>query len=144
MKAPAADRKVLVLVAGAVWSIVGIALVIAAVGWTVPVLADYHLLWLGAGVIGGYIIHRFGFSRLVTVNIQRIFSQSPGKDKVCVFSFQNTKSYIMIIVMILMGYTLRHLPIPRLYLSPVYSAVGIALLLSSLMYYRRLRYRDIP
>ncbi len=140
MKAPAAQRKVLVFVAGLVWSVVGAALIAVAVRWAIPLLSDYHLLWLAAGLIGGYIIYRFGFSRLVAVNIQRIFAQAPGKDKVCIFSFQNTKSYVMIVVMILMGYTMRHLPIPKLYLSPVYTAIGLALLLSSLIYYRRLRY----
>lgn len=140
MKAPAAQRKVLVFVAGLVWSAVGAALIAVAIRWAVPLSKDYHLLWLAAGATGGYIIYRFGFSKLVAVNIQRIFSQAPGKDKVCVFSFQNTKSYLMIIIMIIMGYTLRHLPIPKLYLSPVYVAIGMALVLSSLIYYRRLQF----
>jgi len=140
MKTPAAHRKVLVFIAGLVWSVVGAALMIAAIRWAIPLLNDYHLLWIAVGVVGGYVIHRFGFSKLVAVNIRRIFSQSPGKDRVCVFSFQNARSYIVIGIMIVMGYTLRHLPIPRLYVSPVYMAVGLALVLSSLVYYRRLRH----
>jgi hypothetical protein len=140
MKPPVAKRKVLVLLAGIVWSLVGLGLLIAAGYWTRPILSQYHYLWLAAGIFGGLIIHRFGFSRLVAINIDRIFSQAPGKDKVCLFSFQNTRSYFLVIIMIALGYTLRHLPISKLYIAPIYSAIGFALILSSLVYYRRLRY----
>jgi len=129
-----------VLAAGVVWSIVGLGLLGAALRWTAPFQNNYHSLWLIAGVGAGLIVYRFGFSRLVATNISRIFSQAPGKDKVCFFSFQNTKSYLTIIVMIALGYTLRHLPIPKLYIAPIYTAIGLALFLSSLIYYRRLRH----
>jgi len=137
MKAPAAKRKTLVLLAGIVWSAVGIGLMIAATYWILP-YRDVELPWIIAGVAAGVVIFRFGFSRLVKVNIARIFAQAPGKDRVCLFAFQNARSYAIVIVMMAMGYTLRHLPISKMYIMPIYAAIGLAMLLSSLIYYRHL------
>ena len=139
MKTPAAKREVLVLTAGLVWSAVGLWLIATAVRWIIPFESGYSLSWLIVGGAAGVVIYRYGFSRLAATNISRIFLQAPGKDKVCLFSFQNTKSYFIIIIMICLGYLLRHLPVSKVYIVPVYSAIGLALLLSSLNYYRRLR-----
>jgi len=137
MKTPTADRKVLVLLAGILWSTVGLILTGVAAGW----LASAHRNIIFAAVLtffGGAILHRFGFSILAAINLTRIYRQAPGKDKVCVFAFQDTRSYVIIAVMILLGYTLRHLPIPKFYLAPVYGTIGLGLFLSSLVYYRYL------
>lgn len=137
MKAPAAKRKTLVLLAGIVWSAVGIGLMVAAMFWILP-YRSVELPWIIAGIIAGVVIFRFGFSRLVKINIARIFSQAPGKDRVCLFAFQNVRSYVIVVVMMAMGYTLRHLPISKMYIMPIYAAIGLALLLSSFIYYRQL------
>jgi hypothetical protein len=137
MQAPSAPRPVLVLLAGILWSVVGTALMAVAVGWLSP-LSHEPMPWLILGVAAGVLIYRFGFSKLADVNLVRIFAQAPGKDRVCVFAFQNTRSYVIIIVMMVLGYTLRHLPIPKVYLAPVYLGIGLGLFLSSLKYYARL------
>jgi len=41
--------------------------------------------------------------------------------------------------MMSLGYGLRHSGIPKTYLAPIYIAIGLALTLSSLLYYNRLR-----
>jgi hypothetical protein len=137
MNAPSAPRLVLVLLAGILWSAVGTVLMAVAVNWLSPISGD-TLPWLVLGLLTGIIIHRYGFSKLADVNLVRIFTQAPGKDRVCVFAFQNTRSYVIIIVMMVLGYTLRHLPIPRVYLAPIYLGIGLGLFLSSLKYYARL------
>jgi hypothetical protein len=137
MNAPSAPRPVLVLLAGILWSVVGTVLMAVAVGWLSPITRE-ALPWLVLGLGAGVIIHRWGFSKLAEINLVRIFAQAPGKDRVCVFAFQNTRSYVIIVVMIALGYTLRHLPIPRVYLAPIYLGIGLGLFLSSLKYYARL------
>jgi hypothetical protein len=137
MKAPEAERKTLVLLAGIVWSAVGLGLMAVAVFWILP-YRNVELPWIIAGIVAGVVIFRFGFSRLVRINIARIFSQAPGKDRVCLFAFQNARSYAIIVVMMGMGYTLRHLPVARMYIMPIYAAIGVALVLSSFIYYRHL------
>jgi hypothetical protein len=137
MKTPAADRKVLIFLAGLVWSLVGLGLMTAAGYWLV---GEEHglALALGVSIIAGILIYKLGFSKLASRNIVRIMEQAPGKDKVCLFAFQDTRSYFIVVIMMAMGYTLRHLPLPRIYLVPVYMSIGLGLFLSSLRYYSRL------
>jgi ABC-type nickel/cobalt efflux system permease component RcnA len=47
------------------------------------------------------------------------------------------KSYILVAVMMTMGIALRHSSIPKQFLSVLYLAIGLALMLSSLRYIRR-------
>jgi hypothetical protein len=135
MQAPAADRKVLVLTAGVVWSVVG--LILSAVGIQWMILGHRGIIIPGLiGVVAGLALDRWKFSRLSLKNIKRIFADYPGQTKICVFAFQSTEGYIMIAAMMILGYTLRHLPIEKIYLSPLYLAIGLGLILSSLQYYR--------
>ena len=134
MKAPAASRRILVLVAGIVWSLVGVALTLVALIWSAAgIRASIPLLV--AGLVLGWLVYRYGFSRLVKKNLLRIYEQAPGKEKVCIFAFQNMRSYFIIIMMMGFGYVLRHLPIGKIYIAPIYLMIGVALLLSSLGYY---------
>ncbi len=135
MKSPAADRKVLVLTAGVIWSIIG--LILSAVGIRWIVLAHHEAIIPALiGIAAGLAFYRWKFSRLSAKNIKRIFAGWPGQAKVCIFAFQSTGGYIMIAAMMLLGYTLRHLPIQKIYLAPLYLAIGLGLVLSSLQYYR--------
>lgn len=141
MKAPAAHRETLVLAAGIVWSLVGLTLVSIAVAWLVS--SPHYVLLMGlGGAATGYAIYRFGFSHLARRNLVRIYAQAPQKEKVCVFAFQNIRSYFLIVIMISLGYGLRHSGIPKTYLAPIYIAIGLALTFSSLLYYNRLRVAD--
>jgi hypothetical protein len=134
MKTPAVDRKVLRIMAGIVWSLVGLALCAVAIYWIA--ITDGQRVISGAlGMVVGYFVYRFGFSGLARKNRKRIYDQAPGKEKVCLFSFQNWRSYIIIVFMMFLGYTLRHLPISKLYIVPIYLAIGVGLFLSSLTYY---------
>lgn len=131
---PEADRNVLRLLAGTVWTTVGLALCVLAVFWLVVTPGNW-ILPLALGIIVGTLVYFFGFSRLVKKNKARIYQQAPGKNKVCIFAFQSWSSYIIIVVMMALGYFLRHLPVSRLYLVPIYLAIGIGLFLASLHYY---------
>ncbi len=108
-------------------------------------LVSFAFVWLsarggkGAYILGGgglilsWFIHRFGLMRIVDRNLGRIL---PIEGKRCLFSFQPWKSYIIILVMIAMGVTLRHSSFPKPYLAVVYMAMGAALLLSSRHYWQ--------
>jgi len=134
VNSPAVDRKALRFLAGIVWSTVGLALCAVAVYWLVTAPGNW-IAPLLIGLIVGLLVYRFGFLRLARENKARISAQAPGKDKVCLFAFQNWRSYVIIVVMVALGYTLRHLAISRLYLAPIYLAIGLGLFLASLHYY---------
>ena len=80
-------------------------------------------------------IHHFGFLRIVDKNLARIL---PMQGKRCVFSFMPWKSYLMILIMMTLGITLRHSALPKPYLAVLYIAIGTALFLSSIRYFRYL------
>jgi len=129
---PTVDKKFLIILAGIVWSIVGVMLCRLAVHW-LSETSRQNAIWLAsAGVVLSLIIHHFMFLKLLYKNIDRILSK---EDKVCVFAFQAWKSYLIILFMIFMGVTLRHSPIPKPYLSVIYIGFGGAMVLSSLVYY---------
>ncbi len=130
---PAVDKRILVALSGIIWTIVGIYLCNLALHWLSDSAVN-NVLWLGAaGVLLALLIHQFGFQKLVDKNISRILSK---KGKVCIFGFQPWKSYLIILIMIVLGRVLRLSPLPKHYLSIIYIGFGGAMLLSSLRYHR--------
>ena len=135
---PAASRKTLILTAGMVWIVVGLVLAVVAVTWLSVSDPRFYML-AGAALIAGLAISRFGFSRISGKNVERIRHLSPHKERICIFAFQAIQSYLLVLVMIAMGYVLRHLPIPHVYLAAIYMTIGIALLKSGLGYVKAAR-----
>lgn len=132
---PGVSKSVLLLLAGMTWIGVGIMLE----GWSYSWLRKTNpiIFWLmsGSGFILALFIHHFGFLRIVDKNISRIL---PREGKLCLFSFIPWKSYVIIVIMILLGYGLRHSPVPKEYLAVLYTGIGLALMLSSIRYIRYL------
>ena len=129
---PAVSEKWLLVLAGAVWTTIGMMLCRLSFMWLelVPwrVIVSHGLV----GLALAYIISRFGFSYVAQKNINRICINS---GKRCIFSFQAWRSYLLVVVMITLGIILRNSPIPKHYLSILYTAIGGALLISSFRYY---------
>jgi hypothetical protein len=129
---PAVSKYWLATAAGLMWTTVGLMLGGLAYEW----LAVLPLRWaapLGVvGIILALVVYRFVFSKIALKNIDRL-RQFP--DRVCFFAFQAWKSYLLIALMVMFGFILRHSTIPKHYLSVPYAAIGGALLISSLHYY---------
>lgn len=135
---PAASKPWLVTVAGIMWSGVGLMLCRLAYGWLLPVNLQQAVLLALVGVVLALVIYRFGFRILAEKNIQRIGGLAGGK--ICLFAFQEWKSYPLVVVMVAMGIKLRkYSPIPKPYLAILYIGIGGGLFLSSLHYYWNLR-----
>ena len=117
------------------WMMVGVMLNGFVYSWLRTERRDYALLASVIGVVCSLVIHHFGFLRLVDRNLDRIL---PMEGRRCIFSFMPWKSYILIIIMIVIGLLLRHSPIPKLYLAVLYTGIGTALILSSVRYLRYL------
>ena len=130
---PAVDKKFLIALSGIIWSVVGIILCSLAVQWLSHTTLQKGVLLAITGIALAFMIYRFGFMKLVDKNIERIRTK---QGKVCIFGFQPWKSYIIIVIMIELGRTLRLSPLPKPYLAIIYIGFGGAMLLSSLIYYR--------
>jgi hypothetical protein len=136
---PAAPKSALVLISGLMWSLVGLMLCQLAFRWVVLVGFQDHLGFLLAGVILALPIHHFGFSIFARRNISRIRTLN---EKPCLFAFMAWWNYPLVLFMIGLGLTLRHSPIPKIYLGVLYIGIGGALLLSSIHYYRSLSHQN--
>jgi heme exporter protein D len=131
---PAVPKHWLIAIAGLVWSAAGIMLCRMAWSWlqTMPLLKATGLT--ATGFLAALLFDRYLLLRLARRNIARIDSYA---QKGCLFAFQAWRSYLIILVMILMGSLLRHTTLPREILSFFYTAMGGALLMASLVYYGR-------
>ncbi len=138
MKTQSVNRKTLYIIAGTLWAIIGMILLCLSVYWLISI-SKLSLLVMIPGVIGAVVVHHFMLSKVAEENIDRIINLSPEKEQICLFAFQNVRGYFVVLIMVVLGYTLRHLPIPRLYIAPVYSTMGLALIFSSLRYFRHAR-----
>jgi hypothetical protein len=136
---PAVTKNVLLFLAGFVWICVGTMLLFLAFSWLAKVANINIYLFGGAGVVLALLAHHFGFLKIVNKNLERIL---PMDEKKCLFSFMPWKSYLIIVVMITMGAILRHSMIPKQYLAILYTAIGLALILSSVRY-MRIFFREI-
>ena len=129
---PAVSKVWLILLAGIMWSAVGLMLSLLAYQW----LVDLHSIWsfvIGFGSLAfGLIVYRFGFSHIAQKNINRLQAVF---GKICLFAFMPWKSYLLVIGMMTLGIALRTSAIPRAYLAVVYITIGAALFTSSLLYY---------
>jgi uncharacterized protein with PQ loop repeat len=131
---PAVPRAWLAAIAGLVWCGVGVMLCVHAVGW-LRALHDALELPLGAGgLVLGIAAYILMFSRIARKNTTRIASLPA---RVCLFAFQGWRGYGIIAFMIALGVVLRHSPIPKHYLAVAYLAIGIALVMSSVVLYRK-------
>jgi hypothetical protein len=133
---PAVAKKWLNLAAGLMWSGVGIMLVAFASRWLKLVDWLTMVLLILAGAALGAAIYLFGFSKLARKNIHRI--DTYVKDHICLFAFQEWKSYPLVAFMIFLGIYLRvYSPVPKSILAIAYLGLGFSLFTSSLLYYSR-------
>ncbi len=117
------------------WAAVGCGLLVTAYSRFLPVPGYTLLVVFGGALLGGLMYHS-AFVRLVESNIARLRQLSPEKDRVCVFAFINMRGYVIILFMSSLGHILRLLQVPRLIMAPAYTAVGLALILASIRYYK--------
>ena len=130
---PAVEKRVLILLSGMVWIVVGTILLTFAYSWLQTTPISIALRFTALGFAAALLIHHFGFLKIVDKNLGRIL---PMEGKKCAFSFMTWKSYLIVLVMVTMGIVLRHSPIPKSYLAILYVGIGLALILSSVRYIR--------
>jgi len=130
---PAVKRHVLLLFAGGMWLAVGAALLALSYSWLRRYPGKGVFVFAGAGIAAALVISRFGFLKIVDKNVRRILLM---EGKRCAFSFMSWKSYLLVVLMVALGITLRHSPVPKSYLSILYTGIGLALVLSSVRYWK--------
>ncbi len=135
---PAVKKEYLLLPAGFVWLGVGMMLCTMAFRW---LQSETHpVIFAVAGISAGILISLFGFGKIARKNIERI-EALPGER--CFFSFMTLKSYLLVLVMMSFGIALRHSSLPKSFLSVIYIAIGLALGISSISYFKAYRHMAV-
>ena len=97
--------------------------------------------WQGAipfevfGILMALAAYRYGFSKIAAKNIKRLCLLT---ERTCVFAFQTWKGYVVVGLMIGLGYGVRHSPVPQPFRAVLYTTIGGALFLSSFGYFKLL------
>ncbi len=122
----------LILSSGILWSLSGLMLIFIFLKW-LGLLTNNQILW--AVIIGlpiGVIKSKL-FWHISQKNINRILDLP---HKTHILNFQTPATYAFIIFMMAFGITMRksHL-IAKKFLAPVYLGIGLALFISSFVYY---------
>jgi hypothetical protein len=123
----------LILIAGITWASVGVLLLTMAGSWLARLHSIHLVLFAGVGIALGLLVHHWGFLRIVDKNLNRISTMDRQRS---LFSFIPWKSYLLIFLMMTIGFLLRHSRLPKQYLSIGYLCMGLALILSSVRYFR--------
>jgi len=134
---PRAAGRTQLLLAGALWSIVGSLLLFFGARWTVGALgAGAGALALAAGVAVGLLKGRFVLDRTARRVADRIAARGDGR---CAGGFLSWRSWLLVALMSVAGRLLRGGLLPHGVVGPLYAAIGTGLLFSSRIAWRRWR-----
>lgn len=126
---PLVSHRVLLFIATVAWAIAGIMLMIR--GWSGITGAGIEfVVKIIGGYLGGVAFYLVMFKKISNKNVSRIINNS--KPKLPFYAFFNAKGFIMMVVMISLGVTVRKAElIPFEYLALFYITMGTPLFLSA-------------
>lgn len=129
---PRVNKRTLLIIASFVWFMAGF--MVFKLGFEVITTGKkYILISLVVAAIVFYIFFNFIFKKMVKKHSVRISAKE--QEKLCVFSFFDIKSYIIMAIMMTLGITIRSLSfINPIYWAPVYVGIGTALLSAGVLF----------
>jgi Ca2+/Na+ antiporter len=124
---PVASSRLQLLLAGLMWSLVGVGLICVGTYWILS--TSSHIMGLLAislciGLAKSLLI----LDRVASRIVKRIALRGEGR---CIVSFYSLRVWAIVIIMMLMGRILRGTGISYSLLGLIYAAVGTSLLMSS-------------
>ncbi len=128
---PSVPKFWLIALAGLVWMAAGALLCRLSFLWIVSFDGTRGVVLGFVGLVLALAAYLALFSGIVRKNITRISSYT---DKGCVFAFQAWRSYLIIVVMVLLGNVMKQSTVSREVLAVVYATMGGALVMSGIRY----------
>ena len=144
---PAIPKRYLFLLAGTIWSLVGLILATVGLFWIFTVKQPHTLVLVltPVAIIVGFIKGKFVLFKAANRTSDYIYSRP---EKACFGSVFTWTTWLIICLMVTMGQLLRKVIVPvayRDYLGLVYVLIGLALLTSSFVYWKNFfRYSKTP
>lgn len=128
------NKRTLLFLAALTWTFAGIMLFIRGFDMLSYATKYLSIKLISCSIIG-ILFYALVFNKLSNKHTQRIINLK--NEKYCVFSFFNTRSYVVMTLMITMGVAFRKFEIiPLENLAFVYLTMGFPLLLSSYRFYK--------
>lgn len=130
---PAVPKRVLLFVAAILWTVAGSMLLFRGFRMLDP---EVSLLWvkLSVTLLAGLVFYWKVFAGLSLKHTLRILNMKV--ENPCLFAFFNVRSYLMMVLMISMGVTLRKTGwVSASYLAYLYLTMSVPLMLSSVRFY---------
>jgi Ca2+/Na+ antiporter len=124
---PVASSRLQLLLAGLMWSLVGVGLICVGTYWILSTsshIMDLLAISLCIGLAKSLLI----LDRVASRIVKRIALRGEGR---CMVSFYSLRVWAIVIIMMLMGRILRGAGISYSLLGLIYAAVGTSLLMSS-------------
>lgn len=126
---PAASARVHLLLASAMWTVVGGCLLYFGVRWVAGGKTPYAWLLLAVACAAGLLKAHFVLRRAAERTVKRILTRGDGN---CIGGFLSIKTWVLVLLMITAGRFLRGGLLARTVVGLIYAAVGLALLVASL------------
>jgi hypothetical protein len=134
---PRAAGRTQLLLAGALWSVVGTLLLGFGARWSIEAFGlGWGILAIGLGAGAGLLKGRFVLDRAAGRIADRIAERGDGH---CAGGFLSARSWLLVALMSGAGRLLRGGLVPHAVLGPLYAALGAGLLFSSRIAWRRWR-----
>ena len=130
---PAASRRTHLLLAAVMWTVVGALLSYFGARWVLGVDAAYAPLQIAAAAAVGAAKARLVLGRAASRIIERIRVRGDGR---CLGGFVSLKTWALIALMATMGRLLRGGLLSRHIVGLLYAAIGIALLVGAIHFWR--------
>ena len=122
---PGVPRRIHLLLAATLWSLIGIFLMFRGISW----LTTIEKLWIAIpALIAGTLKSSFILDRTAKKGIQRILEMADGT---CLGAVYSIKTWLLVLVMMGAGMTLRRSAMPHELLGGIYITIGWALFYSS-------------
>ena len=121
---PAASARTHLFLAALMWSVVGLFLVALGFLWVEMGFGSYGLLLAAVCVVVGQLKAHYVLRRAALRIISRIETRGDGQ---CIGGFLSWRTWGFVVLMMVLGYGLRHGLLPRAIVGLVYVAVGVAL-----------------
>jgi len=132
---PIVHKRWLFLLAGTIWFFVGLFLMRLALTWFVVLSSQREVLYILLGISLG-IPYLLMFLFIAKRNIDRLLFMP--EMELSIFIFQPWYSYVIVVVMVSLGITLRqYSPIPKTDLGILYIAIGLSITLASLKFLKK-------
>lgn len=130
---PGIPKRALLFLAGSVWTFAG-GMLLWRGGIMLAQSSEMLAVKLIGCIIAGGLFYFFMFDKISAKHSNRI--KNLPHDRPCAFSFFNLQSYLMMVIMISFGITLRTTGIvPTKYLALMYVTMGIPLFASAIRFY---------